>query len=38
MLRTGLALVLAVMLAGCATDTARTQGVERDAYGRPIVR
>lgn len=38
MLKTGLAVALLTMLAGCATSVAQPQGVERDAYGRAIVR
>lgn len=38
MLRAVLALALSAMLAGCATDAGQTHSVERDAYGRPIVR
>jgi hypothetical protein len=33
-----LALGLAIGLAGCATDGRSVQGVERDAYGRPVLR
>lgn len=38
MRKAGLAVALLTMLAGCATSGAQTQGVERDAYGRAIVR